>query len=181
VIDLSDLNLPAPVAVPKANPAPAAAKRTRPAAAQAVKLAARGEEQPRTDSEAKSRSNDTNKKEAAKADDKRKSDEKGRERDKDDRSAGKGKSIERYWVQVAGGANKADLPKAYARLKDKSPKLLSGRSAWTTPLRATNRLLVGPFKTLAEAQEFVNLAGKAMPSFTYTSPAGQEIEKLPPQ
>jgi hypothetical protein len=92
----------------------------------------------------------------------------------------KAKGSERYWVQVAGGANKADLPKAFAKLKEKSPKLFAGRSAWTTPLRATNRLLVGPFKTSAEAQEFVNTAGKEkLSAFTYASPAGQDVEKLP--
>ena len=92
----------------------------------------------------------------------------------------KGKSApERYWVQVAGGANKGDLPKAYAKLKEKSPKLFAGRSAWTAPLRATNRLLVGPFKTLGEAQAFVNQAGKeSVSAFAYTSPAGQDVEKL---
>ncbi len=91
----------------------------------------------------------------------------------------KAKTSERYWAQVAGGANKADLPKAFARLKEKSPKLFVGRSAWTTPLRATNRLLVGPFKTIEAAQDFVNLAGKeSLSAFAYTSPAGQEIEKL---
>lgn len=87
---------------------------------------------------------------------------------------------ERYWVQIAGGANKADLPKAYAKLKEKAPKLLAGRAAWTTPLRATNRLLIGPFKTSAEAQAFVNTAGKeSFPAFAYISPAGTEVEKLP--
>lgn len=99
--------------------------------------------------------------------------------DKKDAKAGKGKAPERYWVQVAGGANKADLPKAYARLKDKSPKLFAGQSAWTTPLRATNRLLVGPFKTFEEAQGFVNKAGKeSLPAFSFKSEAGQEVEKL---
>jgi hypothetical protein len=91
----------------------------------------------------------------------------------------KAKTPERYWVQVAGGANKADLPKAYSRLKEKTPKLFAGRSAWTTPLRATNRLLVGPFKTFEEAQGFVNDAGKqSVSAFSYTSPADQKVEKL---
>ena len=100
--------------------------------------------------------------------------------DKKDAKAGKGKSPERYWVQVAGGAHKADLPKAYARLKDKSPKLFAGQSAWTTPLRATNRLLVGPFKTAEEAQGFVNKAGKeSLSAFSFKSETGQEVEKLP--
>ncbi|TFI57948.1 SPOR domain-containing protein [Sphingomonas parva] len=86
----------------------------------------------------------------------------------------------RVWVQVAGGAQKAALPREFDRLKAKAPKLLAARSAWTTPLKATNRLLVGPFKTEKEAQEFVNeLAKSKLDGFAWTSEAGQKIEKLP--
>jgi Flp pilus assembly protein TadD len=85
----------------------------------------------------------------------------------------------RVWVQIAGGADKKALPREYARLKAKAPKLLGARGAWTTPLRATNRLLVGPFKTDQEAQAFVNELNKLdFEAFSWTSPAGQEIEKL---
>jgi hypothetical protein len=85
----------------------------------------------------------------------------------------------RVWVQIAGGADKKALPREYARLKAKAPKLLGARGAWTTPLRATNRLLVGPFKTDKEAQAFVNELNKLdFEAFSWTSPAGQEIEKL---
>ncbi|HEY1146483.1 MAG TPA: SPOR domain-containing protein [Allosphingosinicella sp.] len=92
----------------------------------------------------------------------------------------KPKEPSRIWVQVAGGANKADLPKAFSQLKAKAPKLLGGRTAWTTPLRATNRLLVGPFKTEKEARTFVNdLAKLKLDGFSWTSPEGQEITKLP--
>jgi hypothetical protein len=89
------------------------------------------------------------------------------------------KEPSRHWVQVAGGANEAAMASEFKRLKDKAPKLLAARTAWTTPLRATNRLLVGPFKTPAEAQEFVNQLSKLdLPAFSWTSPAGQEIVKL---
>jgi cell division protein FtsN len=85
----------------------------------------------------------------------------------------------RIWVQVAGGADKAALPREFARLKSKAPKVLAARTAWTTPLKATNRLLVGPFKTDGEAQEFVNELKKAdLSGFAWTSDAGQKIEKL---
>ncbi len=85
----------------------------------------------------------------------------------------------RHWVQVAGGASKADLGREFARLKAKAPKLFAARGAWTTPLRATNRLLVGPFKSSGEAQSFVNELAKAeLSAFSWTSPEGQEIEKL---
>ncbi|WP_447728817.1 SPOR domain-containing protein [Sphingomonas koreensis] len=85
----------------------------------------------------------------------------------------------RHWVQVAGGANVSDLPKAWRALIAKAPAELRGRQTWTTPLRFTNRLLVGPFKTPAEAQAFVNAIGKkGIPAFAWSSEAGQKIEKL---
>ena len=92
----------------------------------------------------------------------------------------KPKEPSRHWVQIAGGSNKAVLPREFARLKEKAPKLLGTRGAWTTPLKATNRLLVGPFKSEAEAQAFVNdLAKASLSAFSWTSEDGQEIEKLP--
>jgi Flp pilus assembly protein TadD len=85
----------------------------------------------------------------------------------------------RIWVQIAGGADKQGLPREFARLKGLAPKLFAGMTAWTTPLRATNRLLVGPFKTEGEAQAFVNQLNKAkLAGFSWTSPSGQAIEKL---
>jgi hypothetical protein len=85
----------------------------------------------------------------------------------------------RHWVQIAGGANKASLPREFKRLQEKAPKLLRGRSAWTAPLRATNRLLIGPFKSEGEAQAFVNQLTKAeLSGFSWTSEEGQKIEKL---
>lgn len=85
----------------------------------------------------------------------------------------------RHWVQVAGGANAGDLDRAWRKLVDKSPAEFRGKQAWTTPLRFTNRLLTGPFKTSAEAQAFVNLlAKKGVSAFAWTSEAGQKIEKL---
>ncbi len=89
------------------------------------------------------------------------------------------KEASRHWVQIAGGANEAAMTSEFNRLKGKAPKLLGSRVAWTTPLRATNRLLVGPFKTPKEAQDFVNeLAKLDLSAFSWTSPAGQEIAKL---
>jgi Flp pilus assembly protein TadD len=86
----------------------------------------------------------------------------------------------RHWVQVAGGARVADLPKAWSVVVAKAPALLKSRAAWTTPLRATNRLLTGPFDSASEAQQFVNkLAGEGVSAFPFTSEAGQKVEKLP--
>lgn len=86
----------------------------------------------------------------------------------------------RHWVQIAGGADKLALPREFNRLKAKARAAFGARAGWTTPLSATNRLLVGPFKTEAEAQAFVNELAKAdLAAFSWTSPAGQAIEKLP--
>lgn len=85
----------------------------------------------------------------------------------------------RHWVQIAGGANRATLPREFARLRALAPNLLGNRPAWTTPLNATNRLLVGPFDTPRAAQAFVNQLGQSdISAFAWTSPAGQEIERL---
>ena len=85
----------------------------------------------------------------------------------------------RHWVQIAGGADRAALPREFARLRALAPDELGRRSAWTTPLRATNRLLVGPFASADAAQEFVNrLARRDVAAFAWTSEAGQEIERL---
>ena len=65
-------------------------------------------------------------------------------------------------------------------MKAKAPGALAGRQGWTTPLRATNRVLAGPFKTDAEARAFVNQLGKSgVSAFAFTSDAGQKVERLP--
>lgn len=85
----------------------------------------------------------------------------------------------RIWVQVAGGANEDTLPTTWKRLAKEAPAAFRGKSAWWTPLRATNRLLAGPFKTNAEAQTFVNsLKKEGMSAFVFTSEPGQKINKL---
>jgi tetratricopeptide (TPR) repeat protein len=86
----------------------------------------------------------------------------------------------RAWVQIAVGAAKTALPREYTRLKAKAPKLLAAHGAWTAPLNATNRLLVGPFASAKEAQAFVNqLKAEDLSGFAWTSAAGQKVEKLP--
>ncbi len=88
-------------------------------------------------------------------------------------------AVERVYVQVAGGANKDDLDKAWAGVKKKAPDLMKGKAPSTTPLKATNRLLVGPFKDEDEAQAFVNkMAGKGLSGFTFKSSKGQKVDKV---
>lgn len=85
----------------------------------------------------------------------------------------------RIWVQVAGGANQRDLIKAWNAAKAKAPAAFKGRKSWTTPLRVTNRVLTGPFKTRDEAQDFVNSVAKSgISAFVFESEAGQKIDPL---
>jgi hypothetical protein len=103
--------------------------------------------------------------------------------DADTKSAKSSKSAksaaERVYVQVAGGANKDDMDKAWAGVKKKAPDLMKGHAPLTTPLRATNRLLVGPFKDEDEAQAFVNkMATKGLSGFTFKSSKGQKVAKV---
>jgi Flp pilus assembly protein TadD len=85
----------------------------------------------------------------------------------------------RIWVQVAGGANEDTLVKAWAAAKAKAPDLFHARTGWTTPLRATNRVLAGPFKTSDDAQDFVNkLIHAGLSGFVFQSDKGQVITKL---
>ncbi len=86
----------------------------------------------------------------------------------------------RIWVQVAGGSSTRDLPKEWARLRGKAAAAFQSRTSYTTPLRFTNRLLTGPFKTEDAAQDFVNqIARFGLTGFVFTSEAGQKIDKLP--
>jgi cell division protein FtsN len=64
-------------------------------------------------------------------------------------------------------------------VRRQAPDLMKGKAASITPLKATNRLLVGPFKTEDEAQSFVNkAAGKGVSAFVFKSAKGQKIDKI---
>ncbi|WP_293968955.1 SPOR domain-containing protein [Sphingomonas sp.] len=85
----------------------------------------------------------------------------------------------RHFVQVAGGANKADLPRAWAQLKAKWPGQLGGRSPWTMHYRFTNRLLIGPFPSAEAAQDWVTERKKeGLTTFRVSTHAGEVIERL---
>ena len=92
------------------------------------------------------------------------------------------KSPGKYWVQLAGGAKTERMPVEYKRIKGKKPALFAKRTAYVAELKGWTRLLVGPFKSEDESQEFVNQLAKAdIDGFSWTSPTGQAIEKLPPK
>jgi Flp pilus assembly protein TadD len=186
---------PEPVAVVQSPPPPAAAEPPAPAPKPRTQVAVAkpaAAEKPKpaktvasTEAdEAKSRSKRGT--EVAKADPKAKVDPKkdanAKSADKPARADKKAKPEPkdgpRIWVQVAGGAFEGDLPKAWAAVKSKAPALAK-RDGYSTPLRATNRVVTGPFKSEAEAQALVNqLSKQGVSAFTFTSAAGQKVTRL---
>ena len=92
------------------------------------------------------------------------------------------KSPGKYWVQLAGGAKTERMPIEFKRIKGKKPALFAKRNAYVAELKGWTRLLVGPFKSEDESQEYVNQLAKAdIDGFSWTGPTGQAIEKLPPK
>lgn len=101
---------------------------------------------------------------------------KGGKPDDDDAAVPSAKS--QVWVQVAGGATERDLAKAWSAARAKAPAL-NGRTGYTTPLRATNRVVTGPFKSEEEAQALVNtLSRQGVSAFTFTSGKGQRLTRV---
>ncbi|MGQ0558555.1 MAG: SPOR domain-containing protein, partial [Sphingosinicella sp.] len=85
----------------------------------------------------------------------------------------------RHWVQLGIGQNQALLATDFRRHLEAAPAQLRGRTPWVARLNATNRLLVGPFATPAEAQRFVNtLRGAGVTAYSWTSDPGEVVERL---
>jgi hypothetical protein len=85
----------------------------------------------------------------------------------------------RLWVQVATGSNERGLPTTWNRIRADNETALKGRSAWSVPFKATNRLLVGPMKSAADARALVNtLARNGLSANSFSSEAGQEVFRV---
>jgi Flp pilus assembly protein TadD len=85
----------------------------------------------------------------------------------------------RIWVQVGVGANASKLPYTWRQLSRAAPDAFRGKKGGYTDAGRTNRLLVGPFATNAQANAFLTaIKKKDLDGFQWTSPAGQEIETL---
>jgi Flp pilus assembly protein TadD len=84
------------------------------------------------------------------------------------------------WVQLAGGSNQGRMGVEYKKLVGKAGSLLKSRSGYVTEGKDYFRLLVGPFASSDEAQDFVTKLDKAgVDSFRWTrNPARIRIEKL---
>lgn len=86
----------------------------------------------------------------------------------------------RIWVQVASGANDAYLGQAWKTITAKAPQAFRGKAGYSQSVRATNRVMTGPFKTDAEARAFVNqLAKQGVPAYSVSTDAGEPVTKLP--
>lgn len=85
----------------------------------------------------------------------------------------------RVWVQIATGSNKSGLSSTWRILKSKAQNALSGRKPWYVAYGSTYRVLVGPFKSSAEASATVKALGKdGVRALTFTSAAGQEVMSI---
>ncbi len=96
-----------------------------------------------------------------------------------DKAAAAKKNPARIWVQVATGANESGLSGTWKRIREKAPGVFKGHSASVVPFRSTNRVLVGPFKSQAEARAMLGAMSKAgMQGSSYASEAGQEVARI---
>ena len=84
------------------------------------------------------------------------------------------------WVQLAGGSHQDRMASEYKRLSAKAGKLLKSRSGYVTEGKDYFRLLVGPFDSKGDAQDFVNkLEKEGVDGFSWTrTPAKIKIEKI---
>ena len=85
----------------------------------------------------------------------------------------------RIWVQIATGANAKALAFDYGKFAKKNPARFKGKSAATTEWGKTRRLLVGPFKDRAAAQDWLGDYKKAGgDGFLFNSDAGQSVDPV---
>ncbi|NMW30813.1 tetratricopeptide repeat protein [Altererythrobacter sp. RZ02] len=91
----------------------------------------------------------------------------------------KPKHPRRFWVQIATGKDRSALRFDWRRISRKADGDLEGKGPFVTPWGQSNRLLAGPYSTSKAARNAMNsLKENDIDSFTFTSPEGQEIEKL---
>lgn len=84
----------------------------------------------------------------------------------------------RYWVQIGVGRNKAALAFTLRRMQ-KEHSVLAKKEGWSASWGATNRLVVGPFATLAKAKDVeAEMKTGGSDAFVWRSDAGEELEKV---
>ena len=86
----------------------------------------------------------------------------------------------RVWIQLANGANEAALAGQYERIVQREPAMFAGIRPYVTEIDGRTKLLIGPFKNSEDSKIFLeNLADVRIDGFSWTSPAGQVVRKLP--
>ncbi|RXR29333.1 SPOR domain-containing protein [Sphingobium fluviale] len=84
----------------------------------------------------------------------------------------------RYWVQIGTGRNKSALAFTLKRMK-KEHDVLAKQDGFSAAWGATNRLVVGPFKSLERAKAVeADLKKAGSDAFVWRSDAGEELEAL---
>lgn len=85
----------------------------------------------------------------------------------------------RVYVQLAGGANADRMTREYEKIRGKKSALFRGRQPLVSEVKGWARLLVGPFKDAAAAQDFVNdLHAAKLEGFVWSAPGGTKFDKL---
>jgi Flp pilus assembly protein TadD len=85
----------------------------------------------------------------------------------------------RIWVQVGTGQNVDAFRFDWRRMTRTAGTLLNGREPYRARWGQTNRLLVGPFASVAEANRMVTqLEEKGIDAFRFTSSLGEEVAEL---
>lgn len=106
--------------------------------------------------------------------------EEAAKREKVEQAAAAKRNPARVWVQIATGRNDSGLGITLRHIRSDNEAALKGLSGWSTPYKATNRILVGPMKSAASARELVSkLARNGVTALTYSSDAGDEVDKIP--
>ena len=85
----------------------------------------------------------------------------------------------RVWVQLASGPNPTALPEQFRRIRSKSREFFEGMSGYVAQSPDRSRLLIGPFKSVSDANIIVDdLESVRIDAFSWTSQPGQTIRKL---
>lgn len=86
----------------------------------------------------------------------------------------------RIWVQIGVGQNKAAMEYDWRKLARKYPDVFRNRKANVSDMGRTNRMLIGPFASMKEANAFLAALKKVdIPGpHVWTSPAGQVVDAL---
>ncbi|MEO5611554.1 MAG: hypothetical protein ABIT68_02135 [Sphingomicrobium sp.] len=85
----------------------------------------------------------------------------------------------RVWVQLASGSDPDALPAQFQRIKHRNTDIFEGLSGYVAQAPDRSRLLIGPFKSVADAKIIIDdLESVRVDAFSWTSPPGLTIRKL---